>query len=79
MYICDRCKAVFEDPGHVGEVHYELDDKAIEYFAVCPECGSFWFDEAELCNECAEWIPAEDMYDCNYCKECAGKLRLTEE
>ena len=78
MYICDKCQTVFVDPAFIGEVHTELDDRPTEYFSCCPECGCLWFDEADLCRGCDEWIPKEEMYNNDYCNDCAERLGIIE-
>ena len=64
MYICEDCGAVFDDPKVIG------DD--VDRGECCPDCGSYYFDEALECEECGEYFPAADIYgyDHHMCKEC---------
>ena len=64
MYICEDCGAVFDDPKVVG------DDA--DRGECCPDCGSYYFDEAVECEECGEYIPSSNVYgyDHHICMDC---------
>lgn len=64
IYICEDCGAVFDEPKVYGS-----DESRGEG---CPDCGSFYFDEAVECEECGKIIPQGDAYgsDHHLCMDC---------
>ena len=58
MYICNKCKEVFDETHMRSEVVFESDGyQKWGYVDECPECGSEDFEEAVDCDLCGEWIP----------------------
>ena len=70
MYICNECGVLFDEPARYGEIHHELDNKAIEYFSCCPNCGDTFFEEALRCDYCGNEFRDEDMVEGLICKDC---------
>jgi hypothetical protein len=70
VYICRECGVVFEEPSKYGEIHYELDDKAMEYFSCCPNCGDTFFEEAINCICCGYEFLEDDLIGNLICKDC---------
>ena len=70
MYICNACGVLFDEPAKYGEIHDELDNKAIEYFSCCPNCGDTFFEEARRCDYCELEFRDEDLIGGTLCGDC---------
>lgn len=70
MFCCDECKALFEEPRQGHERHsHEL----VEPMQRCPECGSPYIREAEVCVRCGQQFPYRDGHH-GLCIDCADAL-----
>jgi hypothetical protein len=74
MFICPECGCLFEEAARFGEVHNELDEKAIEYFSCCPNCGDLNFEEAVRCDYCEEEFREDDLIGGTLCKDCLEEI-----
>ena len=74
MYICNVCGVLFEEPSKIGEVHYELDEKAVEYFSCCPNCGDTDFVEAVQCDYCGEDFRESELIGGTLCPDCLDEI-----
>ena len=48
MYICNCCKAQFNEPVEIREIHYECVELPYESFYQCPLCESDEIEEDNL-------------------------------
>ena len=74
MYICPECGSTFSEPSVYGEVHTELDDRPVEYFSCCPNCGEGGFEEALCCDYCENWFCTDDLIGGTLCRDCLEEL-----
>ena len=74
MLICPECGFLFEEPARYGEIHTELDDKAIEYFSCCPNCGDTNFEEAVRCDYCEEEFLEGKLIGGTLCPDCLEEI-----
>ena len=75
MYICKDCAHVFEDYEVKRVKDYIVSDPYPDgpIISVCPNCDSEEIVEAELCAECGEYVPVEEMTK-GFCSACSTKL-----
>jgi len=67
MNICKKCGRVLQDSDLV--LHKDYEDGVCYDSTVCCPCGSEDLVEAERCEECGEYFPADELYD-GICKGC---------
>lgn len=70
MWMCERCKATFEEPDILRNGGGDWG----EHWSVCPECGHDSIAECGICVECGAPVPDESG-EC-VCESCLSQ-RLT--
>lgn len=80
FFICTDCGCLMneiEATTFVPEIHYELDNHPVEMISElhCIYCNADedWLEEAEICDECGEWFPTDELID-GLCRVCWEKV-----
>ena len=66
MFICFNCGEVFDEPAvkpcRTGEY---------DHYNVCPFCGHDEYDGAEMCDECGDYFPVDELNNgvCHTCRK----------